>query len=237
MAETWDSTLNSGAGGWDATNIETRRAIRIRSAARLRPDTTAEPDPDICATAGCAQPTALIYLGRPRCQECYAVEVEANDEAPRAKKSRAKPEPDGDRNALAGYFPRVAKNGAHAAAATPKPPTAAKARKKTAKRSDPAKAAKRPTRAKTARQKRQRESNAAPTPMSALAAAAEVLRTSEAPMNCVGLVAPMAERGLWTSPGGKTPHATLHAAMDARDQDQGPRSPLPQSRAALSAMR
>jgi len=35
------------------------------------------------------------------------------------------------------------------------------------------------------------------------------------------LVAAMAERGLWTSPNGKTPHATLCAAMMREARDKG----------------
>ena len=32
-------------------------------------------------------------------------------------------------------------------------------------------------------------------------------------MNCQALIEAMAAGGLWTSPGGKTPHATLYAAI------------------------
>jgi hypothetical protein len=49
--------------------------------------------------------------------------------------------------------------------------------------------------------------------MSALDAAARVLATSDQPMRCTELVAEMQKRSLWTSPGGKTPEATLHAAI------------------------
>ena len=48
---------------------------------------------------------------------------------------------------------------------------------------------------------------------SALTAAATLLAESGAPMSARELVALMAERGLWTSPGGKTPEATLYAAI------------------------
>lgn len=48
---------------------------------------------------------------------------------------------------------------------------------------------------------------------SALHAAAEVLRKSGKPMRSQELITAMAEQGLWTSPNGKTPHATLYAAM------------------------
>jgi hypothetical protein len=90
-------------GGWEATNAETGRAVRIKSAQRLRypagngtaaparepapvepdaaePDDADEFDPDICATAGCDAAAALTYLGRPRCQACFEDDVQDNDE-------------------------------------------------------------------------------------------------------------------------------------------------------------
>jgi hypothetical protein len=47
----------------------------------------------------------------------------------------------------------------------------------------------------------------------ALDAAAQVLAASGEPMNCKQLIEAMASKGLWSSPGGKTPHATLYAAI------------------------
>ena len=52
-----------------------------------------------------------------------------------------------------------------------------------------------------------------PKRVSALDAAAQVLASSSAPMRAKELITEMASRGLWTSPGGKTPQATLYAAM------------------------
>jgi len=49
--------------------------------------------------------------------------------------------------------------------------------------------------------------------LSALSAAAKVLTTAKAPMNCQELIEAMAKKKLWTSPGGKTPHATLYSAI------------------------
>jgi hypothetical protein len=49
--------------------------------------------------------------------------------------------------------------------------------------------------------------------VSAIDAAAQVLATSKEPMNCMALVEAMASQGLWESPGGKTPHATLYSAI------------------------
>ena len=49
--------------------------------------------------------------------------------------------------------------------------------------------------------------------MGALDAAAIVLADAGKPMRSKDLIAEMAKRGLWTSPGGKTPEATLYAAI------------------------
>ena len=50
-------------------------------------------------------------------------------------------------------------------------------------------------------------------PLSALAAAARVLSENDQPMTCPELIQAMAAKGYWTSPAGKTPAATLAAAM------------------------
>jgi hypothetical protein len=49
--------------------------------------------------------------------------------------------------------------------------------------------------------------------LSALDAAAKVLGEAGEPMNAKGMIDAMAEKGYWTSPGGKTPHATLYSAI------------------------
>jgi len=49
--------------------------------------------------------------------------------------------------------------------------------------------------------------------LSALDAAAQVLASSKEPRNTKSLIAEMEKKGLWTSPGGKTPAATLYAAI------------------------
>ena len=49
--------------------------------------------------------------------------------------------------------------------------------------------------------------------LSAIDAAAQVLAASKEPMNAKEMIEQMAAKGLWTSPGGKTPHATLYSAI------------------------
>jgi len=47
----------------------------------------------------------------------------------------------------------------------------------------------------------------------ALDAVAQVLAASKEPLNCKAMIEAMAKKGLWTSPGGKTPHAPLYSAI------------------------
>ena len=60
-----------------------------------------------------------------------------------------------------------------------------------------------------------------PERLSALDAAAQVLAEAGKPMRARELITAMAERGLWESPAGKTPHATLYAAMLREARDKG----------------
>ncbi|MFO0840686.1 MAG: hypothetical protein U1D55_19430 [Phycisphaerae bacterium] len=52
-------------------------------------------------------------------------------------------------------------------------------------------------------------------------------------MRSTEMIAAMAEQGLWTSPNGKTPHATLYAAILREISAQGRRGPLPQDRSRV----
>ncbi len=56
---------------------------------------------------------------------------------------------------------------------------------------------------------------------SALDAAATVLQKAGTAMNCKALIEAMREQKLWTSPAGKTPHATLYAAILREIQKKG----------------
>ena len=57
--------------------------------------------------------------------------------------------------------------------------------------------------------------------LSALDAAAKVLADAKEPLNTKQLIEQMAAKGLWTSPGGKTPHATLYSAIAREIQVKG----------------
>ena len=81
----------------------------------------------------------------------------------------------------------------------------------TASEADPAKAKdqkapKTPKAPKPAKEKK-------PKRVSALDAAAQVIAGAKVPMRAAELIAEMEAKGLWKSPGGKTPEATLYAAI------------------------
>ena len=52
-----------------------------------------------------------------------------------------------------------------------------------------------------------------PKKLSALDAAARVLKEEDKPMNCQEMIEVMAAKGYWTSPAGKTPAGTLYSAI------------------------
>jgi hypothetical protein len=56
-------------------------------------------------------------------------------------------------------------------------------------------------------------SKAKTTKLSALSAAAKVLAEAGTAMNVKEMIEAMAAKKYWTSPGGRTPHATLYAAI------------------------
>jgi hypothetical protein len=60
--------------------------------------------------------------------------------------------------------------------------------------------------------------------MSGLDAAAKVLAESAEPLNAKAIIEQAAAKGYWTSPGGKTPHATIYAAMATEIAKKGSES-------------
>ena len=60
-----------------------------------------------------------------------------------------------------------------------------------------------------------------PKQLSALDAAAKVLTETGRPMSCPELIAAMAAKGYWSSPNGKTPAATLYAALTREARTKG----------------
>lgn len=69
------------------------------------------------------------------------------------------------------------------------------------------------TKAKGRKAKAKTATESGDTKLSAIDAAAKVLTESAEPLNAKQMIEAMAAKGYWTSPGGKTPHATLYSAI------------------------
>jgi len=211
-------------GGWDATNLETNKKIRIKSAQKLRaavrdgkqPKATAaakkenarlaaqrkaspdgqtaseramsegpkQYDPTKCATPRCKGEPALTHLGKPLCQKCWKRQCDTEAEGARAAADVAAA--DAVATSAAGEVAEAA-NVEAAAESKPKP--------------------------KRTRKPAGDSGETKPKRVSAIDAAAQVLQSAGAAMNSKEMIAAMAEQKLWTSPGGKTPHATLYSAI------------------------
>ncbi len=184
-------------GGWQATNLETGRTVHIKSAQRLRREVRAkaEPvaakayDPSRCATPRCKGEPVLTLVDRPLCQRCWERHCEepSTGDACRPEEFQT-PEQE---NAMSKK--KTTKK------TSTKKTTSAKANGKTEAKA-PASKAKTPKPDKPKR-------------ISALDAAATVLKKAGKPLRSQEMIDAMASQGLWKSPGGKTPHATLYAAI------------------------
>ena len=60
--------------------------------------------------------------------------------------------------------------------------------------------------------------------LSCLNAAAKVLAEKGEPMNCKEMIEAMGAKGYWTTPGGKTPWATLYSSIAREIRDKGKES-------------
>jgi len=213
-------------GGWDATNLATNKKVHIKSAAKLRgkarsskgasakavaaadqenarlrderakspdgqtaseramADSPKQYDPNKCGTPRCKGKPALTHLGKPLCQKCWDRQCANEEEGARAAANIV----DADTVATNAIIEVAeATNTAAAAESKPKP--------------------------KRTRKPAAEAGEAKPKRASAINAAAQVLEAAGAAMNTMEMIAAMDEQKLWTSPGGKTPHATLYSAI------------------------
>jgi len=141
-------------------------------------------DPSRCATPRCKGEPVMTYLDKPLCQKCW------------------------DRVAAKAAEEDVAETVAaieagNLAEGVTIPSGQAPRSELTAEESDKL----------TKARKAKKEKAEKPKRTSALDAAAEVLKTSDTPMRAKELIEVMAARGLWSSPNGRTPEATLYSAM------------------------
>lgn len=124
------------SGGWTATNLETNKSVRIKTAQRLL---------GVARGKGSAQTTTDGNMTVVEVPPAEVVSIEQPTKLPK----RAKPNRDDD----------------------------------------------------------------PPTKLSALGAAARVLSESDEPLSVKQMVEQMSAKGYWSSPAGKTPHATLYSAI------------------------
>lgn len=252
-------------GGWDATNVSTRRKVRIKSAQRLRREVSSEKvggphasattvvdndrppeniderlaaappsivpyeqrraraeaaqsevpddggpeyDPSRCATPRCKGTPVMTYLGRPLCQACW--NLQCGEEQPSEVSENA-----GDAcRPIEEQKTQEQENAMSKKKSTKKQPTKkqTKGQPATAKAKGTKKAVKPKAKASTEQK---------PKRVSALDAAAQVLKSAGKPMRAQELIAAMAEQNLWKSPAGKTPAGTLYAAMLREERDKG----------------
>ena len=234
-------------GGWDATNVATRRSIRIKSAQRLRwevqpkerrttvvdaptpiiSDGDAGFDPSRCVTTRCAGTPVMTYLNKPLCQTCWERHCEQDQPSQTTQTTGDACRPIEPEETMYEETTMSTKKTTKKA----KTSKAAKTKKATKKSKAPRKPAINPTvevitgqplpGEKAKKGKGQKAKADKPKRTSALDAAAQVLAKAGTPMRSQELITAMAEQGLWTSPGGKTPHATLYAAMLREINEKG----------------
>jgi len=172
-------------------------------------------DPHFCATEGCKGLAAMTYL----CRECWEAQCGEEENSESAEGSGDACHPTEEREPTAEENDEMSK----------KKSTKSKATKKSAKggtKVQPVATKRQPvgTEAKVDRKttpKAKKATENKPKRVSALDAAAQVLKAAGKPMRAQDLITAMAEQGLWSSPNGKTPHATLYAALMRESRDKG----------------
>ncbi|GJQ27822.1 MAG: hypothetical protein HBSAPP02_28540 [Phycisphaerae bacterium] len=187
---------------------EQRRARAEAAQTEAVDDDGPQYDPSRCATPRCKGTPVMTYLERPLCQACW------------------------DRHCADEQPSRVSENAGDACRPTEEQETPeqenAMSKKKSTKKQSTAKKTKAPPAATKAKREKKAAAPKAkatketkPKRVSALDAAAQVLAKADKPMRARELITAMADQGLWQSPGGATPWATLYAAMMREERDKG----------------
>ena len=181
-------TGESRYGGWDAVNTKTGKAVRIKSAQRLRAEAGRKAAPAAHVATG-AKPAAESA------KDAKATPVAAGGEATNPLEAHYRSQKD------------AAKTKKAAKVAAWRKEIADKAAKPAPELDAAIKAAGDARKAKT--QKTGKKAEHKP---GALDAAVRVLREAGKPMNCTDIVKDALAKGYWQTKG-KTPHSTLYAAV------------------------
>jgi hypothetical protein len=176
-------------GGWDATNLATKKVVRIKSAQRLRAEAGRKATPAAHVAAG-AKPTAEVA------KDAKATPVAAGGGTANPLEAHYRSQKDAAKTEKAAKVAALRKDVAETVA---KPDPELDATVKAAEEGRKAK------KAKAAKPKGERKP-------SLLALAADVLKDAKAPMDCKAIVEKVLAKGTWQTKG-KTPAATLYAAV------------------------
>jgi len=176
-------------GGWEATNMATKKAVRIKSAQRLRAEASRKAAPAAHVAAG-AKPAAKSA------KDAKATPVAAGGEASNPLEAHYRAQKDAAKTAKAAKVAAMRKEVAEKVAQPdPELDAAVKA----------AEADRRAKKVKAAKPKGERKPGL-------LTLAADVLKDAKAPMDCKTIVEKVLAKGTWQTKG-KTPHSTLYAAV------------------------
>ena len=164
-------------------------------------------DPSRCATPRCRGTPVMTYLERPMCQACWDrhCHEEQSSEVSEASGDACRPADEIETPEQENPMSKKSTKKQSTKKQTKAPPATAKVKGEKKAAAPKAKATK----------------ETKPKRVSALDAAAIVLKKAGKPMRAQELIAAMTEQGLWQSPAGKTPHATLYAAMMREERDKG----------------
>jgi len=186
-------------GGWDATNLATKKAVRIKSAQRLRAEAGRKAAPAAHVATGAKPAGEVAKDTKPAPAAAGGKATNPLEAHYRAQKDVAKTEKAAK---VAAMRKEVAEK---VAQPDPELDAAVKA----------AEEGRRAKKAKAAKPKGERKP-------SLLTLAADVLKDAKAPMDCKAIVEKVLAKGLWQTKG-KTPAATLYAAIireiAAKDKD------------------
>lgn len=189
-------------GGWNATNTATGKCIRIKSAQRLRgrareaAKVGEHDDTEHCEL--CERPVELVYMEHPLCARHWSLLSGDDENAARQVAQQ-----------LGVMYPPQQRSEQSRPATENETPAEARAPRSELTLEEAEKLAK----VRAARAKTTTAADPKPRRVSALDAAAEVLKAEGKPMRAKDLIEVMAAKGLWSSLNGRTPEATLYAAM------------------------
>ena len=176
-------------GGWDATNLATKKAVRIKSAQRLRAEAGRKAMPAAHVATG-AKPAAEAA------KDAKATPVAAKGEATNPLEAHYRTQKDAAKTEKAAKVAAMRKEVAEKVAQPdPELDAAVKA----------AAEGRRAKKAKAAKPKGERKPGI-------LTLAAGVLKDAKTPMDCKAIVEKVLAKGTWQTKG-KTPAATLYAAI------------------------